>query len=69
MATLVSKSGGAVIELADWVRTKNDPAITALFAVHEQVFNSGRELQPNENPALDGMYNQFFAETNQELVR
>lgn len=69
MATLVSKTGGPVIELHDWVKTKNNPALDALFEQHAQVFFSGRDLQPLERPELDAMYNQFFAETNQELVK
>lgn len=69
MATLISKTGSPVIELSDWVRTKNSPALDALYAIHVEIFESGRQLRPLENPALDNMYNQFFAETNQELVQ
>ena len=69
MATLVSKTGAPVVELIDWVKSKNNPAITALFETHLAIFRSGQELAPGDNPALDNMFDQFFAETNQELVR
>ena len=65
---LISKTGAPVIELGDWVASKNDPAITALFETHLRKFYAGQEIVPLENPQLDAMYNQFFAETNQELV-
>ena len=67
MAQLYSKTGAPVIELGDWIKIKNDPALNELFNTHVQIFMSGKKLGPGENPALDNMYNQFFAETNQEL--
>jgi len=66
--TLVSKTGSPIIELEQWVNSKNDPALSALFLEHLQVFTSGKEHVPTENPAIDSMFDQFFAETNQELV-
>jgi hypothetical protein len=65
---LISKTGAPVVELGDWVAAKNDPAFTALFETHLRKFNTGQQVVPMENPQLDAMYNQFFAETNQELV-
>jgi hypothetical protein len=65
---LISKTGAPVVELGVWVNSKNDPAITALFEAHLRKFNAGQEIVPLENPQLDAMYNQFFAETNQELI-
>jgi hypothetical protein len=66
--TLVSKSGTTVIQLADWVASKNDPAITELFYQHLAMFQANTPHVPMANPAMDGMFDQFFAETNQELV-
>jgi hypothetical protein len=65
---LISKTNGPVMELGDWVITKNDPAINTLFEEHLRKFTAGQEIVPLENPQLDAMYNQFFTETNQELV-
>lgn len=65
---LISKTGAPTIELGDWVITKNDPAINALFEEHLRKFTAGQKIVPMENPQLDTMYNQFFTETNQELV-
>lgn len=65
---LISKTGAPVVELGDWVAAKNDPAITALFETHMRKFNTRQPIIPLENPQLDAMYNQFFSETNQELI-
>jgi hypothetical protein len=65
---LISKTGAPIVELGNWVATKNDPAITALFQIHLKKYNTRQEVVPLENPELDAMYNRFFAETNQELV-
>jgi hypothetical protein len=65
---LISKTGAPVIELGEWVTSKNDPAITAVFEIHLTKFLAGTGIRPLENPELDALYNQFFAETNQELV-
>jgi hypothetical protein len=66
--TLVSKSGAEVIQLADWVASKNDPAITELFNQHLAMFQANTPHVPMVNPAMDSMFDQFFADTNQELV-
>jgi|LauGreDrversion4_2_1035121.scaffolds.fasta_scaffold11797_2 hypothetical protein len=67
-STLVSKTGAPIIELWAWVQSKNDPALTALHDQHVAAFQAGTKYTPMENPAMDNMFNQFFAETNQELV-
>lgn len=66
--TLVSKSGAPVIQLSDWVASKNDTAITELFIQHLAMWESNTPHSPGANPAMDNMFNQFFTETNQELV-
>jgi hypothetical protein len=68
MTTLVSKSGQAIIELWAWVASKNDPALAALHEEHVRRFKAGNPHSPMENAAIDDMFNQFFEETNQELV-
>jgi hypothetical protein len=65
---LISNTGAPVIELGDWVASKNDPAMTALFETHVGLYTSGQTIAPLQYPQLDAMYNQFFAETNQKLV-
>lgn len=67
--TLVSKTGAPVVELFDWVQSKNNPAFTALFDMHVQMFTDGQDHIPGANTAMDDMFNQFFAETNQEIVK
>jgi hypothetical protein len=68
MAQLISKSGAPVVELETWVKSKNDAKLNALFAEHVANFAAGKTLAPQENLDMDAMFNQFFAETNQELV-
>ena len=65
---LVSNAGQPVIELGDWVASKNSPELNALFQQHLVNFDAGKEPIPGENPALDALYEQFFAETNQTMV-
>jgi len=67
-STLVSNSGAPIVALWDWITAKNDPALTALHEEHVINFNAGRKYVPMENPAMDNMFNQFLAETNQTLV-
>ena len=69
LPTLVSKTGAPVVSLMDWVNSKNDPALTALFNEHSAIILAGQPVVPMANPAMDDMFNQFLAETNQELVR
>ena len=67
--TLVSKTGAPVVELFSWVQSKNNPAFTELFNIHSQMFAAGQEHVPGANLAMDDMFNQFLAETNQEIVK
>lgn len=69
MAHLISKTGAPVVELETWVKSKNDARLNALFAEHLVNFAAGKTLAPMENLEMDAMFNQFFAETNQELVQ
>ncbi len=66
--TLVSMSGAEVIQLADWVASKNDPAITELYNQHVAMFHANIPHEPMANPAMDNMFGQFFVETNQQIV-
>ena len=66
--TLVSNTGAPIVELWTWVNSKNDPALTALHEEHVRIFQAGGKINPMENPAMDNMFNQFLAETNQRLV-
>jgi hypothetical protein len=58
----VSAAGAAVVELGQWVASKNDTAKTALLDEHVA---SGLTLQSAE---FNEMVNQFLAETNQSIV-
>jgi adenylate kinase family enzyme len=63
MGTTISKTGAPVIELGDWVITKNNPEFTALMEQHAAQMEANAIVP---NPAFTAMVEQFFAETNQE---
>jgi hypothetical protein len=68
LRNIISKSGAPIITIPDWVAGKEDPAMSALLALHEERITSGNEFVALENLAMDEFYNQYLAETNQELV-
>ena len=68
LRTVISKSGAPSIDIPAWVASKEDPELSALLALHEERLASGVEFVSLENLAMDSFYNQYLAETNQELV-
>ena len=68
LRNLISKSGAPIVDIPTWVASKEDPELAALLALHEERLASGVEFAPLENLAMDNFYNQYLAETNQELA-
>jgi hypothetical protein len=68
LRTVISKSGAPIIDIPSWVSSKGEPELSALLALHEERLLAGGEFAPLENLAMDNFYNQYLAETNQELV-
>lgn len=64
---VVSLTGAPIVQLKEWVDSKNDPAFLALWQRH---FDATLQGLPGLGgvPEMDAFYAQFLIETNQTTI-
>lgn len=62
MARIVPAPGKEVVELYEWVMSKNNPTYTGILAARD--FTAP---EPKQDPAFDAMVEEFLDDTNQTI--